>query len=134
MGESSGVHTHLLEHKASLSKIRRLIRADLVRAGATPASVFDCLVAVSEACTGAITTAGDDVPTRLTWKVDRTTAEFAIEGLTKEPSSDEIRRLLTDAGYDEAEFLGRGVIRGLMDTVVMEDGPTKTLRMTKKLR
>ena len=52
------MQTHPVGDKASLSGIRRRIRADLARAGVDPAKTFDCLVAVTEACANALLRAG----------------------------------------------------------------------------
>ena len=48
------MQTHSVADKASLSGLRRSIRADLAHAGVDPSAAFDCLVAVTEACTQAL--------------------------------------------------------------------------------
>src|SRR3712207_975236 len=84
--DRSRVQAHLLVDKASLSKIRKLVRADLVKVGARPSVVFDCLVAVTEACTQALHGRGERVgePSKITWTIDRSRAEFCVEDYSKQ--------------------------------------------------
>ncbi len=132
---------HLLVDKASLSKIRKLIRTDLVKAGARPSAVFDCLVAVTEACSfalqGRAEKAGD--PSKISWTVQRGRAEFCVEDYSgeEEPPAGVPRRRLHEVLEEEAglQGLGEDVIHSLMDEVDIEEKPeVKTTKMAKNLR
>jgi anti-sigma regulatory factor (Ser/Thr protein kinase) len=137
------VQSHLLDDKASLSKIRKLIRLELVRVGARPSAVFDCLVAVTEACATALQGRSDQVgePSRVYWTIDRAQAEFCVEdhSLLTEANAptDRPRRRLHEVLEEETGLtnLGTDVINGLMDEVTVEHNDEGTVtKMVKKLR
>jgi anti-sigma regulatory factor (Ser/Thr protein kinase) len=137
------VQSHLLDDKASLSKIRKLIRLELVRVGARPSAVFDCLVAVTEACSTALQGRSDQVgePSRVYWTIDRAQAEFCVEDysvLTEaEKTPDRPRRRLHEVLAEETGLtdLGSDVIHGLMDEVTIERNDEGTVtKMVKQLR
>ena len=132
---------HLLVDKASLSKIRKLIRTDLVKAGARPSAVFDCLVAVTEAASSALHGRGErgDNPSKISWTVRHGHAEFCIEDYSREaePPPGVPRRRLHEVLEEETGLTGLGddVIRNLMDEVAVDEKPeVKTTTMTKQLR
>lgn len=135
------VHTHLLVDKASLSKIRKLVRADLVKVGARPSVVFDCLVAVTEACTQSLHGRGEKVgePSRVTWSIDRHRADFCVEDFSKLAASDRPhpKRRLHEVIEQETGLKGLGddVIESLMDEVqIEEDDVCRQVKMAKLLR
>ena len=135
------MQAHLLVDKASLSKIRKLVRADLVKVGARPSVVFDCLVAVTEACTQALHGRGERVgePSKITWTIDRARAEFCVEDFSKqaEKPNGHPKRRLHEVIEQETGLSGlhEDVIDGLMDQVEVEETPVaRSVKMTKVLR
>ncbi len=113
-----------LEDKASVSEARKLIRADLQQAGAEGAPLFDCLVAVTEACTNALihgTTDLDPSPPVLAWSIDESKARFHIEDYSTEGWSrlSHPSRPSPTTSVEELSVggLGLGLIRDLMDEV-----------------
>jgi serine/threonine-protein kinase RsbW len=103
-----------LRDEASVSGARRLIRSELVRVGAPQTDAFDCLVAVTEACTNAIlhgrTPRGPDP--EVEWDIGPGRAQFVIRDPGRPSDQDrstpaEVR----DGGY------GLKMIRRLMDEV-----------------
>ena len=135
------MHSHLLSDKASLSKIRKLIRLDLVQVGARPSVIFDCLVAVTEACGQALQGRPDQSgePSRITWSIDRNTAEFCIEDHSEPdvPPEGQPGRRIHEVLERETGLkgLGEDVIQNLMDHVeVVERDPGRTTTMVKNLR
>jgi anti-sigma regulatory factor (Ser/Thr protein kinase) len=122
--------------KASLSEIRHSIRDDLGRVGASVQAAFDCVVAVTEACTNALEYGmGDEggEPPNLSWEVDPDRAVFHVEdrsarrwSMASHPSKGE--DLLRDRGR------GFQVMRGLMDGVEVESLDVgTTVKLTKEL-
>ena len=142
-GQNRSVQSHLLDDKASLSKIRKLIRLELVKVGARPSAVFDCLVAVTEACSTALQGRSDQLgePSRVSWTIDRARAEFCVEDhsvLTESSAPpDQPKRRLHEVLEEETGLtdLGTDVIEGLMDEVtVQKNDEGTTTKMTKRLR
>ena len=121
--------------KASLSEIRHSIRGDLGHAGASEQSSFDCVVAVTEACTNAIEygmSEGATAP-EVRWEIEAGLVIFQVEdhsarrwSMATHPSMGE--DLLRDRGR------GYELMRGLMDEVDVQslDGGT-IVRLTKRL-
>jgi hypothetical protein len=137
------VQSHLLDDKASLSKIRKLIRLELVRVGARPSVVFDCLVAVTEACSTALQGRSDQVgePSRVYWTITRAQAEFCVEDYSVLTDGgappDRPRRRLHEVLEEETGLtdLGTDVINGLMDEVTVDHNDEGTVtKMMKRLR
>lgn len=134
------MQSHLLADKVSLSKIRRLVRADLVRVGATSSTVFDCLVAVTESCTAALNTRGDKIgrPARVSWTITSDRVEFCIESYNPPPSErNHPRRRFSELLEAESGLSGlhEDVIRSVMDRVAIEDAAdSRTLTMSKGLK
>ena len=134
------MQAHLLVDKASLSKIRRLVRADLVKMGAPPSVVSDCLLAVTEACTSALHGRNDRAgePSKITWVIERDRAEFCVEDFSKltAPSKPHPKRRIHEVIEEETGLrdLGQDVIQGLMDEVdVAETSVSRSVKMTKLL-
>ena len=135
------MQAHLLVDKASLSKIRKLVRADLVKVGARPSVVFDCLVAVTEACTQALHGRGEKVgePSKISWTIERQRANFCVEDFSKLATSDKPhpKRRLHEVIERETGLkdLGEDVIQSLMDEVdIDETDVSRQVKMTKILR
>lgn len=133
------MQAHLLVDKASLSKIRKLVKADLVKVGARPSVVFDCLVAVTEACAQALHGRGQrpGEPSKITWTIQRDRAEFCVEDYSKitltEPHP---KRRLHEVIEHETGLTGLGtdVMRKLMDDVEIEETKvSRSVKMTKLL-
>jgi len=126
-----------VDDKVSLSQIRHTIREDLLRVGASDQTSFDCVVAVTEACTNALEYGlgredGSRAPT-VSWEIDRARAVFRIEdhsarrwSMASHPSKGE--DLLRDRGR------GFQVMQGLMDHVEVVSLDTgTTVLLTKDL-
>jgi anti-sigma regulatory factor (Ser/Thr protein kinase) len=134
------VQAHLLVDKASLSKIRKLVRADLVKVGAEPSVIFDCMIAVTEACARALHGRNDRAgePSKITWVVSRDRAEFCVEDFspliqTKGPHP---KRRIHEVIEEETGIkgLGESVIRKLMDDVELaETEVSRSMKLTKRL-
>jgi anti-sigma regulatory factor (Ser/Thr protein kinase) len=127
---SMTVRKHPLVDKTSLSGIRKEIRADLSKAGADPSLSFDCLVAVTEACTNALVHGHrtDDPPPEILWEIDGHSARFYIQDY----STQEWSKTSHPSRDAEAEFeeriggFGLDLMRGLMDEVDIQIGPDGT--------
>jgi anti-sigma regulatory factor (Ser/Thr protein kinase) len=130
---SGNVRRHDLLDEATLAHVRRSLRQDLATAGVEPSIEFDCLVAVTEACTNALLHGhGDEVP-RVSWRINGTTALFTVE----DHSRLRWAKLDTDHGSGDARVGGFGLdlMEKLMDSVditIEDDGTTVVL--TKRLR
>lgn len=122
--------------EGSISAIRRAIRADLNRVRADPSLCFDCLVAVTEACTKALAHGYSDGEVRVpmvSWEVQDGVALFRVEdfspqrwAMARHPS-----RSSNAVGSGAAHELGIALMRQLMDEVVVDPAPqgtTVTLR------
>ncbi len=128
-----------LSGKSSLSGIRRQIRADLSAVGADESLAFDCLVAVTEACSNALVhgqgrSPGSAAP-EISWEITKNQARFEVVDFSTEewsrtvhPSwdSDEI----PDDMSRRIGGFGLDIMRGLMDDVdihLSSDGTKVTL-------
>ena len=135
------MQSHLLTDKASLSKIRKLVRMDLADAGADPSVVFDCLVALTEACAIALHSRSERVgkPSRLTWNIEAGVVEFCVEdfsSITTSEGGEHPKRRIHEVVEAESGMsgMGEGVIERLMDDVTIEEDETsRTTTMRKKL-
>lgn len=130
---------HPFNDKASLSGIRRAIRADLGGADADPSLSFDCLVAVTEACTNALmhgpAGSGGHSPV-VSWMVDGAVATFCIEDFSAErwAMSRHPSRSVDSVKVDLGSDLGLSLMRDLMDEVVVDSVPQGTIvTLTKNL-
>lgn len=134
------MQAHLLVDKASLSKIRKLVKTDLVKVGAEPSAVFDCLVAVTEACAQALHGRGEraNEPSKISWTIERQRADFCVEDFSKPPAEDSShpKRRLHEIIERETGLKGLGddVIQNLMDEVDIEESDrVRSVKMTKLL-
>ena len=121
--------------KTSLTAIRRRLRAELNRLEIDPALSFDCLVAVTEACTNALVHGMEDSETphpELSWEIGRSSARFSIRDFSAQgwamaahPSGG-----LMDLSRDEFERrvggFGLPIMRQLMDDVDIKLGARGT--------
>ena len=127
----------VVNDKASLSDIRHSMRGDLDRAGASEQVSFDCVVAVTEACTNALeygmSTEERSRAPEVRWEIGAAIATFLVQdhsarrwSMAAHPSKGE--DLLRDRGR------GFEVMRGLMDEVDVQslDGGT-VVRLRKRL-
>lgn len=128
-----------LSGKSSLSGIRRQIRADLNAVGADESLAFDCLVAVTEACSNALVhgqgRSPGSAPPEISWEIGPNQARFVIVDFSTEewsrtvhPSwdSDEI----PDDMSRRIGGFGLDIMKGLMDDVdfdLSRHGTTVTL-------
>jgi len=126
-GIMAGVNSYPLTGEASLSGARRRIRAALDRAGADPSLSFDCLVAVTEACTTALGHGGADGRTPVvTWTIDGDRASFCIRDYASREwarGHHPARGARVPGGAPEPGGFGLDLMRGLMDEVVFEVTP-----------
>jgi anti-sigma regulatory factor (Ser/Thr protein kinase) len=116
--------SHVLTDKAGLSAIRKQVRTDLSRTDIDASTAFDCLVAVTEACTQALAHA--DLQTgrhpQISWEINATEALFYIQDYSSQEwsrASHPSTPLSTREGDLEQrlESLGLQLMRGLMDDV-----------------
>ncbi len=131
------VHTRSVSDKASLSSLRKAIRADLSRAGVDPSVAFHCLVAVTEACTNALLNRAEaGAEPDLAWSIEPGCARFFVRescGLASaqasHPSGGRRRGTTLEGARDD---LPPGLIASLMDEVAVEEGAGgRTLCLTK---
>jgi anti-sigma regulatory factor (Ser/Thr protein kinase) len=129
---SGNVRRHDLIDEATLARVRSSLRRDLARAGVKASVQFDCLVAVTEACTNALVHGhGDEVP-RVSWQINGTTALFLVE----DHSRHRWAKVEDGDGSPEARVGGFGLqlMDRLMDSVdiTIEDNGT-TVELTKRI-
>jgi anti-sigma regulatory factor (Ser/Thr protein kinase) len=131
----------VVAERADVSGIRRRVRAELNECGAPPSDSFDCLVALTEACTNALLhgRGSDDAePPKVKWNIDSQVARFFVEdfsnlrwSIASHPSS----RLADLADQDlETRIGGFGLdlMRRLMDEVDISIEPHgTTVRLVK---
>jgi anti-sigma regulatory factor (Ser/Thr protein kinase) len=134
---------HSVTSKACLSGVRRDIRSDLRDAHADASLSFDCLVAVTEACSNALLHGrvnDDTLPPSVGWEIDETRAVFWIRDFSTEqwsrsmhPSRDSVDLLNGEIEKRVGGF-GLQLMRELMDDVSIERGPGgATVTLTKML-
>ena len=123
-----------LAGRSSVSTIRQLIRSELNDAGAPSALSFDCLVAVTEACTNALLHGWKEEGARspeIEWSIEEGVARFEIRDYAmheatpldrgnREPVPDDRRNDERDGGY------GLKMMRQLMDEVDIRFSTTGT--------
>lgn len=136
-----GVQPTSVADKASLSDLRRSIRADLAAMGADPAIAFDCLVAVTEACAAALLGCDDgSEPPDISWEIEPGRACFRVTqrcARSRSQASHPSRASVPEG--DPLEVVDDSgpivLIRGLMDTVRVQDGPSaRIVTLTKLLQ
>jgi serine/threonine-protein kinase RsbW len=109
------------------------------RAGIDPAVSFDCLVAVTEACTNALTHGyGDEDPyPEIEWEIGEGTVRFYVKDFSTQQWSRASHPSFDGKGVlDEERVGGFGIdlMRGLMDEVELRIGPEgTTVCLTKQL-
>jgi hypothetical protein len=136
--ENDSVQTRSVADKASLSGLRRSIRADLAHAGVDPSLAFDCLVAVTEACTQALTHchAVDEEPA-VSWTLDSRCVRFDVS----EPACTRAVSKATHPSGGPGAMddplgpdLPLAMMRSLMDEVEVSQGPSgRIVSLTKLL-
>jgi serine/threonine-protein kinase RsbW len=138
---NSAVTGHPVPDGTRLAGIRRRLRADLNRLEVDAAQSFDCLVAVTEACTNALlhgARGSDDPPPHLSWEIDRDSARFYIQDFSNRQWS---MAAHPSGGFDDMNpedlehrigGLGLPIMRALMDDVnITIDARGTTVVMTK---
>lgn len=131
----SSVVTHPLADRTSLSGIRRRLRADLNRLEIDPSESFDCLVAVTEACTNALVHGmreADGTTPKLSWDIDRDSARFYVQDFSAQqwsmaahPSGGFFDMTPEDFERRIGGF-GLPIMRALMDDVTIQIGARGT--------
>lgn len=130
----------MLSDEADLSRIRSSIRADLGRAGVRAADVFDCLVAVTEACSNAMRHGNADAVPLLSWRIEPESVRFCVQDFSPErwARTAHPSRSFSDAnvGFDDRiGGFGLQLMRGLMDEVDIRVGSEGTVvELGKALR
>lgn len=138
--EREDLNSHVLTDKAGLSAIRKQVRADLSRSRIEPPAAFDCLVALTEACTQALlhTDEEESRGPRISWEVGGDEALFYIRDYSSRawarashPSS---TPSAAHGGLEQRlEDLGLQLMRGLMDDVRIEmHGSGTTVVLVKR--
>jgi anti-sigma regulatory factor (Ser/Thr protein kinase) len=131
---------HAIVDKASLSGIRRRVRAELHDRGAPPSASFDCLVALTETCTDALRhteASSGDLPPEISWIIDDHEARFFVEDYSQPRASmaaHPSRNAVTRSNDPRMGGFGIDIVRRLMDDVQVsiEPGGTK-ISLLKKL-
>jgi serine/threonine-protein kinase RsbW len=132
--QNRGVQVNPLAGRSSVSTIRQLIRAELNEAGAPSSLAFDCLVAVTEACSNALLHGWKEEGSRnpeIEWEIQDGVARFEIRDyamhettpLDRKPTppvQDERPVDERDGGY------GLKMMRQLMDEVDIRFSTTGT--------
>jgi serine/threonine-protein kinase RsbW len=117
----SRARTCSLSDESSLSSIRRSIRSDLSGVGADAAALFDCLVAVTEACTNALVHGRGASAARVSWEIEECRARFLIQDYSGQRWAKAIHpsRALapTPAVGERIGGFGLELMHGLMDEV-----------------
>lgn len=130
------MQTHRVGDKASLSGIRRRLRADLERAGVDPAKTFDCLVAVTEACTNALLygrRSPGGAPPVVGWEINGDAIRFSVRDFAGHPWSARAAHPSSSDG-DRSGGFGLELMRGLMDEVeVKTDAGGTVVELIKRL-
>jgi anti-sigma regulatory factor (Ser/Thr protein kinase) len=127
------VPLHALADKSSLSGIRKLIRARLMEVSAPASESFDCLVAVTEACTNALVHGRGDKEApdpQVSWEIDHEVARFNIKDFAtfKETKTVDLqeRKDEKDAKEERDGGYGLKMMRQLMDEVDIQFNPGGT--------
>ena len=127
--------------KGSLSGVRRRLRSEFNRLEIDPSLSFDCLVAVTEACTNALVHGmqeGEANSPLVSWEIDRSAARFYVQDFSAQgwsmaahPSGGFVDRNLEDYERRIGGF-GLPIMRQMMDEVDIEINPGgTTVVMTK---
>ncbi len=125
--QEAGARRFPLADRASLSVVRRQIRSEMTRAGVDPVASFDCLVAVTEACSNALIHGAGDSIAQVSWEISDDRARFDIQDFssrdwakTEHPS----RSMDLEPTLEERRVGGFGLelMRNLMDEVEIKMG------------
>jgi anti-sigma regulatory factor (Ser/Thr protein kinase) len=127
--------------KADVSGLRRRVRAELSDCGAPPSESFDCLVALTEACTNALLHGHkneESPPPKVSWKIDSQAARFFVTdfsnlrwSIAAHPSSRLVNLAESDVGPRIGGF-GLDLMQRLMDEVEIAIEPQgTTVRLVK---
>lgn len=130
----------VVSEKADVSGIRRRVRAELNECGAPPSESFDCLVALTEACTNALLHgrgSDDTQPPKVSWRIDSQAAQFYVKdfsnlrwSIAAHPSSRLID--LSDSADRRIGGFGLDLMQRLMDEVEIAIEPQgTTVRLVK---
>jgi anti-sigma regulatory factor (Ser/Thr protein kinase) len=127
--------TLLLSAESELEAVRESLRTELSGVGAGSTDVFDCLVAVTEACSNALRHGRGDTLPLLRWTIGTRRARFSVQdfsGVRRSPSARTTRRGAGPKQVEEERIGGFGVrlMRGLMDEVDIrsrDEGTTVSL-------
>lgn len=136
-----GVQPTSVADKASLSDLRRSIRADLAAVGAHPSVTFDCLVAVTEACAAALLGCVEgSEPPDISWDIRPERACFRVSqrcARWRSKASHPSRAAVGTADLLDVvdETLPMSLIERLVDGVRVQDGPSgRIVTLTKLLQ
>ncbi len=121
--------------EAALAGMRRALRAELRAVGADPALTFDCLVAVTEACTRVLRRPASGAAAALSWQVGRDVVTFRLEDSSEERWAMARHPARGGPPPEERVDLGLTLMRELMDEVTVQTLPHGTVvTLTKMLR
>ncbi|HEX2240477.1 MAG TPA: ATP-binding protein [Actinomycetota bacterium] len=130
---------HQIGDKASLSTIRRSIRSELANAGIDPAQVFDCLIAVTEACTNALVHGrdcdGEEPAPEIVWDIRDSSATFWVRDFSSARRSRAVHPAAGDsrvASEDSLQGMGIALMDDLMDHLEIRRGPAGTVVTLRK--
>ena len=119
--------------KASVGEVRHAVRDHLDDLNVDPGVAFDCLVAVTEACTNALVhgqRSGAATTPRISWRMDPSGAQFLVEDFTQRGWSLAGRSPAVESG--ESPVAGRvggfglHLMADLMDEVNLSIGAAGT--------
>jgi serine/threonine-protein kinase RsbW len=127
------VRRHILADGSALADVRRTLRTDLASAGAEETTAFDCLVAVTEACTNALVHGRADTTPQVSWVIDGGTARFVVEDYSGFWGRTEVLPRMAEPERRVGGF-GLDLMRSLMDEVdiTVASGGT-TVELAKRL-
>ncbi|MFN2488167.1 MAG: ATP-binding protein [Actinomycetota bacterium] len=135
--ESRGSRRYSLADEGELARIRRSIRSELSNAGVEASIVFDCLVAVTEACSNALRHGHGEVPPQLSWALEPDRVRFYIQDYSRERwsrTAHPSRPVPQPPAEDRTGGFGLELMQGLMDSVEIRSasGGT-TVELTKQV-
>lgn len=135
---SETVQRHRIGDKASLSTIRRSIRSELSGAGIDPAAAFDCLIAITEACTNALVHGrdcdGEEPDPEIAWDIRDSRATFWVRDFSSARLSRAAHPAAGDfvSGPETLQGMGIALMNNLMDEVDIRRGPKGTVVTLRK--
>jgi serine/threonine-protein kinase RsbW len=130
----SGGRHYALVGASAVGVVRRSVGADLAVAGADEQARFDCLVALTEACTNALVHGHGEATPRVSWRIDGATARFCIEDYSEHRWAKPTGGNRDPSGARIGGF-GLQLMRRLMDRVdisIEEHGTT--VELAKRIR